>query len=340
MNYRGSYRHLLHNGTSALLSAVEIYNKPRFSYRNECFVILLLNAWELLLKALLSKNRRSIFYPKERKKSYRTLSLTDALAAAQKFVPASLHTLAIQKNVELLETYRNNAVHFYNAKDFGAVLYPLAQTSIVNFRDILEQCFGESLADEINWNLLPLGLKPPIDPMEYISGKSATVRGSAAVRQFLRELASARDEVRAADGDTGRLLTVFEVKLESTKKIGDADVVVGVKKGTEADGPLVVVRTQDPNVTHPLRQKEIVEQIGMLHGKPFTTYTFQAIAWKNDFRSKKDFCWSATEGVLTRYSNDVVTFIKRLTAADLDATLKDYRTHQATIRNRKKDDAR
>ena len=28
MNYRGSYRHLLRNGKSALLAAIEIYNNP------------------------------------------------------------------------------------------------------------------------------------------------------------------------------------------------------------------------------------------------------------------------------------------------------------------------
>jgi hypothetical protein len=53
MNYRGSSRHLVKNAKSALLAAIEIYNKPGFQYRDECFVILLLNAWELFLKALL-----------------------------------------------------------------------------------------------------------------------------------------------------------------------------------------------------------------------------------------------------------------------------------------------
>ena len=79
MNYRGSYRHLLRNAKAAMLGAIEIYNKPQFDYRDECFVILLLNAWELLLKALLSKKKKSIFYPKKRKEPYRTLSLQDAL---------------------------------------------------------------------------------------------------------------------------------------------------------------------------------------------------------------------------------------------------------------------
>jgi hypothetical protein len=35
-----------------MVAAIEIYNKPRFEYRDEVFAILLLNAWELLLKAL------------------------------------------------------------------------------------------------------------------------------------------------------------------------------------------------------------------------------------------------------------------------------------------------
>ena len=42
---------LLERSVSAMSGAVEIYNKPGFSYRNESFAILAINAWELLLKA-------------------------------------------------------------------------------------------------------------------------------------------------------------------------------------------------------------------------------------------------------------------------------------------------
>src|SRR5579863_5888165 len=42
---------LLKNAEAALISAIEIYNKPTFAYREETFAILALNAWELLLKA-------------------------------------------------------------------------------------------------------------------------------------------------------------------------------------------------------------------------------------------------------------------------------------------------
>jgi hypothetical protein len=35
----------------AAIAAIEIYNKPYFSYREEAFSLLMANAWELLLKA-------------------------------------------------------------------------------------------------------------------------------------------------------------------------------------------------------------------------------------------------------------------------------------------------
>ena len=74
MNYFGSYRNLLQNAQAAMLAAIEIYNKPRFQYRDECFSILLINAWELILKALLSKNRKSIYYKKRRGEAYKTFT--------------------------------------------------------------------------------------------------------------------------------------------------------------------------------------------------------------------------------------------------------------------------
>ncbi len=341
MNYRGSHRKLLGNAKAAIMAAIEIYNKPVFQYRDECMVILLLNAWELALKALLSKKKQSIFYPKKRKQPYRTLSWQDALIKARPYFSKDLPFLPIQHNLELLGTYRDNAVHFYNAKDFGVVLYALAQTSIKNFRDLLEQAFAVKLENEISWQLLPLGIRPPIDIITYISGTHSG-KMTKAVRQFLSELSEAVDSLKAAGEDTGRLLTVFNVKLESIKKIGDADVVVGVKKAQGTTGPLAVIKTQDPNITHPLRRIDIAGKknapgiIKTLHGRPFTSHVFQAIVWKYDLKSNRQYCWQAKEGVLTKYSNDMVTFIKKLSSADVDAALKDYRKHLKSRRKRRK----
>jgi hypothetical protein len=320
------------------MAAIEVYNKPTFSYRDECAVILLTNAWELLLKATLSKNGQSIFYRKKQNQPYRTFSWQDAFAKATPFFPGNIGPLALRRNLDLLGTYRDNAVHFYSAAGFEAIVYALAQTSIKNFRDLMQAIFGHRLEDEINWKLLPLGIAAPIDVVSYMAGGDGSGDRSPGVQQFLAELAAATDEVDQAGEDSGRLMTIYDVTLESVKKIGDADVLVGVGGDGADEGPLIVTRTQDPNVTHPVRQTDIVGSIDTLHGQAFTAHTFQAIVRKYNLKDERKYCWKASEGVLTRYSHDVTAFIKRLSAADVDAALTDYRQflRASAIARRKK----
>lgn len=45
------YRSLLDKSVACMMSAIEIYNKPDFKYREGSFAILAVNAWEMLLKA-------------------------------------------------------------------------------------------------------------------------------------------------------------------------------------------------------------------------------------------------------------------------------------------------
>lgn len=323
MNYKGSYRHLLKNSTAALLAAVEIYNKPNFSYREECFVILLLNSWELLLKAIISKSGNSIFYKKKRSEPYRTFSWSDAYKRASASFPASVGSLAVQRNLELLATYRDNAVHFYNNRSFGVLIYSLAQTSIINFRDLASSLFDYDIGNDMNWQLLPLGKEAPIDPIEFISGASKSPEKSA-IAQFVVELSKATKEIETAKGDTGRLLTVFTVKLESTKKISDADVVVGVTKGNQ-DGPLAVVKVSDPNHTHPLRQNDAVKLVNEKSSQKISAYIFQAVIWEKRIKEQSQYAWQSEKLKYTFYSHDLVTLVSRMTEADLDKAVEGYR---------------
>ncbi|MDP8238373.1 MAG: DUF3644 domain-containing protein [Candidatus Hatepunaea meridiana] len=337
MNYRGSYRRLLGNAKAAMLAAIEIYNKPRFEYRDECFVFLLINAWELVLKGVLSKNKQSIYYQKRRNEPYKTLSLKDAFNKAERFFQECLSSLPLRKNIELLTIYRDNVVHFYNEKEFGKMIYALAQTSIVNFKDLVQNVFAQDIGEEITWSLLPLGMSPPIDPIQYIKAKASEInRRNSAVSQFLTELQKAVEEVEDAGLDTGRLLTIFTVNLQSTKKISKADIIVGIRGNDTQDEPLIVTKLVDPNVTHTLRQKNITNQIDNLHGINFTSHTFQAILWKYNLKEKRQYCWKDSEGSLTKYSNDIITFIKRLNQNDIETVMHEYRTYRRLKRKQSK----
>src|ERR1700739_3756668 len=56
---RPRYRYLVEKATQAAVAAIEVYNKPGFTYREETFAILMLNAWELLLKARILKENKN-----------------------------------------------------------------------------------------------------------------------------------------------------------------------------------------------------------------------------------------------------------------------------------------
>jgi hypothetical protein len=80
-------------------------------------------------------------------------------------------------------------------------------------------------------------------------------------------------------------------------------------------------------VAYPLRQRDVVAKIKTLHGKKFTTNTFQAVCRKFGFKKDPRYCWRASEGVLTKYSNDLIPRITSLTEQQIEDALASYRAH-------------
>lgn len=338
MNLRGSYRALRDNSKAAMLAAIEIYNKPQIEYRDECFLILLVNAWELLLKAVLSKNKQRIFYPKERDELYRTLSIQDALNKVRNFFPPDIQYDPVAQNINMLVTYRNNAVHFYNQRGFSVIIYGLAQTSIINYRDLMLSIFDIDIANEMTISLLPLSFGSQPDPIEFLQQSKANPPKNKAVAQFLRELSQVTRYLEARKLDTSRFLTVFTVTLKSVKKVSSADVIVAVKDLPDDSDPLIIERRVDPNVSHPMRRKDIIDKIGdELNGIRFTTRTFEAIVWKYGIKDKSHLCWRSGFGGVTQYSAELPAFLKGLSKDDIELAINEYREY---LRRRKSNSKR
>lgn len=325
MNYRGSYRNLLKNSQAAMLAAIEIYNKPNFAYRDECFVILLLNAWELALKALLSKNKKSIYYAKKRGEAYRTFSLRDAILRTEAMLPASLPALAAARNLALLNDYRDSAVHFYNKPGFGGLIYSLAQKAILNYVELLKSAFGVHFAKSVTWQLLPVGLDLPIDPIDYIEGVSkAKKRESLAVREFVAQVQRAASDIQSGGGDPTELMVTVNVSLQSVKKLSQADVVVGVAGEGGTLVPTTIVKPQDPNITHPLLRLEILQRVGGFGVNYSDAYVLQAMMWKHKILGDKRFCWVSEKTGARQFSHDFVQFLKKQTKTEIAVAVKEY----------------
>lgn len=327
MNYFGSSRKLVGNARAAMLGAIELYNKPYFDYRTECFAILVVNAWELLLKAVLSKNRVSIYRKKQRHEPYRTLGPQEALdrIETKDAWPKGFDPSGLQQNLSLLIEYRNSVVHFYGTEGANVLLHSLGQTAIQNFRDLMVAAFGQDLADDIGWELMPLGVRAPSDPLSFL--RSGAEGGSDALSQFIVATREALEEVEESSGDTSRVLAVYSVKLESTKKVGSADLVVGVDRGA-GSSPVLVQRRVDPNRSHPLREKDILEAVGPdLHGVKFTSHTFRGLAFQEAWKDRPELCWQHEDTGLTTWSNEVVAMCRRFSANQLQAARDAYSAH-------------
>src|SRR5688572_7340333 len=126
---------LMKKAIAAGLSAIEIYNKPSFAYREETFSVLMINAWELMLKGrILQQNdnkMKSILHcePRQKKDGSKTKkqypkknrsgnNMTIGLTRAVNILRSDTkHPLPIEvvENITMLEEIRDNSVHFHNA---------------------------------------------------------------------------------------------------------------------------------------------------------------------------------------------------------------------------------
>ncbi len=305
------------------MAAIEIYNKPMFRYRNECFVVLIANAWELLIKAILSKNKRKIFYPKERGKPLRSLTFFDALKLGKPYFPREILFQPVFNNLEAIIEYRNNSAHFYNDEGFGVLIYGLAQTAVVNFRDIARDIFQIDIANEFNLSLLPLSFGVPPDPIQFLRREKAA--NSAAVSKYLEIISKKTRDLEIDNIDTGRFLTVFTISLQSSKKITGADISACV--GLDPLDGNVISRSVDPNKTHPYSRGDILKKIGAeVNGLKFTANTFEAIASSENLKKNPRYCWRSEKGGSPHYSTDVITYIKALPKSRIESMLTARKT--------------
>jgi hypothetical protein len=170
---------LLQTAEAALISAIEIYNKPAFAYREETFAILALNAWELMLKAkLLSLNDNDqrclyvYFAPKtqagipskkmkvkrNRSGNIMTIGIEACIVAIEKngiVVPA-----AVKTNLEALTEIRDNAVHYINASPLLAKqVLEIGTASLRNFIELGKLWLNLDLSS-YSLYLMPIGFLP------------------------------------------------------------------------------------------------------------------------------------------------------------------------------------
>ncbi|MDV7171953.1 DUF3644 domain-containing protein [Gordonia amicalis] len=329
-----SIQRLIDNSLSAMLAAVEVYNKPQMTYRDEVSVMLVVNAWELALKAALRQNRKSIFYRKIPGQRYLSISIDDALGRVNgaSLWPQGVDGAATTANIKALTEYRDRAIHLYNADGLGAMIHPFLQQNVLNYRDFVLARFKKDLADSMTWQLLPLGATTPADAVQFMKAdKSATI--VAEVEEFVNELRDLVDDAEAGGADMGRVAVVYDIHLRSQKHVTGADLVVAVSP--TADGKIAIRRT-DPNQTHPYSATELVRRVNQKRpGRELNKHDLQVICWKEQLRDNTRYAWKHSNAGSHVWSGDAVAYLASLDDKVFDRLRREYREWQRGERARR-----
>lgn len=198
---------LVDKSVAACLAAIEIYNKPDFWYREEAFSILMLNAWELLLKARVMKEgggktraievweprtrpdgtKTTRQYPKlNRSKNRTTIGLDRAIALVRGYPRDSIEDRCI-RNLSLLTEIRDNSVHLHNVgPGLSQRIQEVGSAALKNYANAVEQWFNVDLS-EFNFYIMPLAFHSPTSVIESLRSE----KHPAAVRNLLDLIAEA-----------------------------------------------------------------------------------------------------------------------------------------------------
>lgn len=159
----------------AALSAIEVYNKPDFKYREETFSILMINSWELLLKAKIIKenngdlksiyvminkvgkkgNKLNTLTPDlNRSLNPKTIGLPKCLNVCEQH-PINLDT-TVKENIFLLMEIRDTAIHFQHADLYlSKKVFEIGTASLKNYLTLITEWFNYDLS-VYNFFLMPM----------------------------------------------------------------------------------------------------------------------------------------------------------------------------------------
>lgn len=175
MKINKTYRALLDKSIDSMLSAIEIYNKPNFNYREETFSILAINAWELLLKAYILRlnkyNIKSLYVMepvinkngtkhKSRKQPKRnrcgtpmSISIYDTI---NKLIELNLMPRNLKSNLDVLIELRDNSVHFVSLNSISHQVQELGFACINNYITVVGKWGMDIDLSKYNLYLMPL----------------------------------------------------------------------------------------------------------------------------------------------------------------------------------------
>lgn len=249
---------ILETSVHAALSAIELYNKPDFKYREQVFTILSVNAWELLLKAKIVKDANeditSIYihvpsgsYKVNRTNNPMTIEILGAMNKLQL-------DIAVVNNLAALVEIRDTATHFYHSQSLSYVVFSLGVAALKNYQNLVSTWFGRSLLD-YNFYILPLAFAYNFKTLSHIDvEKEPEVIGN-----IIRAVSGTQAAVDQSHGFYFACEITTEVR-SAKKYAGDADLLTVVDPNANPD-TAIFIQTQRIIDKYPVSYTELWKRV-------------------------------------------------------------------------------
>ncbi len=217
---------LVKSSKSAMMAAIELHNKPNISYRYEIVVLLIINAWELTLKAYIHKYLKNV-------KLFLSDGTTKPLPECISCVFSNLgkNYLPVRKNIELLYDYRNGITHFYSGY-LNPLIFLLVKKNIIFFLEFIKEYFKQDLTKDTNLYLLPIGFKLPYSPIDYFVKHSKDKSCPIPVKAFFERIINITQELMDENIENS-VLTDYRIGLINEKRIKNADIIVALSPDSQ-----------------------------------------------------------------------------------------------------------
>lgn len=229
---------LVKNSIAAYFAAIEIHNKPNISYRYETVTLLMMNAWELALKAYVKKfcKKHSIFTSDGH--TIRLDKALDYVAQHRNGIRKNSFN-AIKENIIAIEKYRNSVTHFY-CDQLEPYIFMLVARSALNYVDFMKEYFGKDIMADEGLFIIPLGFKLPFKPEDFLSGNVAKYAASSEAKAFIKDIVTVIHDLQQ-DGIEDSIVLGFDIYLESVKKASNSDILAAITSAEQADVSFVKV---------------------------------------------------------------------------------------------------
>ncbi len=269
---------MLDKSEEAFLMAIEIYNKPTIKYRLEGFAFFICNAWELLLKAKMLNEGKSIYYSD---KPNRTISLSNCVS--------SIFTNdkdPIRKNLEILIGLRNTTTH-YIIKEMDTIYLPFMQSNVLNYSQKLFDYFERDITEKINSSFMTL----VVNNEEISDEKILSNYGNNIFDRYMKVKNETQKII--SDNSNEKLAIKIDLNVKIVKDKKDAKTTFRIAK--EGEEPVRIIKElKDTNLTHCFNQKRVRELvIDNLKRKgieiKFTQYDLKLICDKFDLKSNEKY---------------------------------------------------